>query len=104
MFAVQPDAVDTFAAGIGDLASDVAAARDYADRHLALEPPPGPAPYGEICAALEQTRKALGRTLEHLAALCTASAAELHASADGYRRTDRAQAARLDAAYPAGPR
>jgi Excreted virulence factor EspC, type VII ESX diderm len=104
MFAVQPDAVDALAAGIDDLASDVTAARDYADRHLALQPPPGPVPFGEICGVLEQTRQALGRTLAHLTELCSASAAELHASAAGYRRTDRGQAARLDATYPAGPR
>jgi hypothetical protein len=104
MFAVHPDAVDAFAAGIGDLASDVEAARGYADRHLALQPPPGAVPFGEICAALEQTRQALGRTLDHLAELCAASAAELRACAASYQRTDAGQAARLDAAYPAGPR
>jgi Excreted virulence factor EspC, type VII ESX diderm len=97
-FTVEPHAVTSFAAAIGDLTDDADAAVNYSREHLGIGYDTGRM-FFTVVETATTVREALISNYRALAKLVNQSEQELSRAAQQYLHTDRAAAARVDATY-----
>ncbi|WP_018684468.1 type VII secretion target [Actinokineospora enzanensis] len=100
-FHVEPTKLDVCQQTLSpELSGQIGRAKGYQDQHLNLsmweKGPVGQGIWATAISRMGEARDAVAANLDKLDELCTGSAAELGKAAAMYRRTDAAEAARLD--------
>jgi hypothetical protein len=103
-FHVEPPKLDAYAQQLApDLSGQAGTAKEYLGKHLNLslwdKGLVGQGIWATAISRMEEARDAVNTNLDKLATLCTGSGAELAKSAEMYRKTDTANAERLDNTY-----
>jgi uncharacterized protein YukE len=98
-FTADPTRIDAWSTRVTALVEDARAGSAYADTHLRFGPWPGA--FSTAVGIMDEARVAIVDADSAIAELLAGSGAELARTAAAYRDTDRAEAERLDALYPA---
>jgi len=95
---VDPNALDTFAARLGDLAGQVSEATAYLEEHLSIGMADGRI-FLSVAPTVSAVRALLSDNAAAIGRLVAASGGEIARTADQYRATDSTNATALDRVY-----
>ena len=95
---VDPDALDAFAARLGELAGQVSEATAYLEEHLSIGMADGRI-FLSVAPKVSDVRTLLADNAAAIGRLVAASGEEVARTADQYRATDSTNATALDHVY-----